>query len=507
MSKLTKPEGTGAPKLKKPAKKVVPPVVEETIPPVAPVEMVVTVSGKTVPVTSCAKIKDLYYQKGVDIIKVGDVFYRASLTVRDEHTGEYHLKEDNKLHQIYTSTGKLGYSSVYKNVLMSYDSLSKEFTNAGKAYSSTNVPNMVLVKVAKTDLPVNHDLKKFLKTTEDVHISTPNWRQLTTTVFPAVKDNSRKYYSASQHPDFDKLCKKEYATSDKFNFMKNKFTYGFELETSAGQFILKNPEDYGFMTLYDGSITGHEYASVPLVPAQFKTLEDFCAELQKNHLTNRFCSVHVHVGNVPYSAKNLLAIYSLFYRLQDELHSIVSPFKKDLKFLSNKLRGEAKDHCQYLPKLPAPNIENFHAAFFRWSGLDISDYRTTKSAKILTDVQKWNVESRYFFVNFTNYCFKEGGTIELRLLQGSLNSDRILNWTLINSAIIEYALNNIDKILDAREKIFLEDCISAVYPARVAKTLNAYVTEVANDNFNYRVQKDMKSDDKYFVNEKIANTL
>lgn len=504
MSKILK--GVETPTVKKVVKKTVTPVETKTELPNDP--SVTTVSGKTVPQSSCVEIKGIFYQKGVDIIKVGDVFYRASLTVKDEATGNYQLKEGSKLHVVLTNTGKIGYSSVYKNVVIQVGSLPSGVSLDKLSYKNVGSSgDLVTIKVPSTGLPASAELKKFLKIEEDVHISSADWKKLTTTVFPAVKDNNRKYYSVTNHPDFEELCKGKYPTSSKYDFVTNKYTYGFELETSAGQFMVNQPEDFGFMTLYDGSISGHEYASVPFVPAQFKALEDFCGALQKNHLTNKFCSVHVHVGGVPYSQEILMALYSLFYRLQDELHSIVSPFKKDLKFLSNKLRGEAKDHCQYLPKLPTTNIENFNSAFFRWAGMDIKDYRTTKSAKILSETQKWNVESRYFFVNFTNYCFKENGTIELRLLQGSLNADRILNWTLINSAVIEYAVANVDKIMDARDKIFLEDCINAVYPAKVAKTLNDYITEVTCDNFNYRVQKDMKSDDKYFVNERIANTL
>ena len=62
--------------------------------------------------------------------------------------------------------------------------------------------------------------------------------------------------------------------------------------------------------------------------------------------------------------------------------------------------------------------------------------------------------SRYYYVNFTNYIMKmRNNTVELRLLQGTFNSDRILFWLLINIAIIEYALNNSLKIIDSKEKI------------------------------------------------------
>lgn len=470
--------------------------------------LVDTVSGKKAPREKCAKVNDVFYQYDVDIFKIDGVYWKESLTAVDISTGQRVVKEKTTLHDVFDKNFVLQKSSKFFAYFLDPKNVKAEVK---EKLVNTSIPGVSYVRYWDPTCKNDESLQKMLKVDYPVMMEPKYLKVLSTKVLPAVRNSSDRVYSCSAHKGFKQLCKEmeagNFGTSKNFDFLPGNFSYGFELETSDGQFLLDQPENYGFVTLYDGSISGHEYASVPMRKNNLGALKSFCETIQKNHVTNRFCSVHIHVGSVPYSQKNLLALYSLFYRLQDELHGIVSPFKKDLTFLTAKLKGESKDHCQYLPKLPVLDMEHFNSAFFGWAKIKPSQYRTEESASILTSTTKWNVESRYFFVNFTNYCMQNEGTIELRLLQGSLDFNRIFNWLAINTAIIQYALTNTDKILAAKDKIFMEDCVNEVYSADIASILNEYSKEVASDNFYHKVQKDNKSADKYFANEKIANTI
>lgn len=316
-----------------------------------------------------------------------------------------------------------------------------------------------------------------------------------------------KIYSTNDHPDFKELTN-NVKKSNKYNFLKkylDKYTFGFEIETSSGNLAEKQEEDLGFVKLYDGSITGHEYASVPFNYSTLGNVNNFCKLLKSSeHRVNSKCSTHIHIGNVPFTDQNLLSLYLIFYRLQDELHELCSPYKKDISFLSQK--KDLKDHCKYLVRPLSNNVQNIYRILFSnfSEALNIGTFPSRESEELLKRTSKWNVMSRYYYVNFTNYIMKmRNNTIELRLLQGTFNSDRILFWLLINIAIIEYALNNSLKIIDSKEKISISDCVSYYYGDNesLLSVINSHITEVKTTNYDSKLRNDIRISDKYFDND------
>ena len=219
---------------------------------------------------------------------------------------------------------------------------------------------------------------------------------------------------------------------------------------------------------------------------------------------NSTCSTHIHIGNIPFTDQNLLSLYLIFYRLQDELHELCSPYKKDIRFLSQK--KDLKDHCKYLVRPLSNNVQDIYKILFsNFNGaLDIGTFPSSESEELLRRTSKWNVMSRYYYVNFTNYIMKmRNNTVELRLLQGTFNSDRILFWLLINIAIIEYALNNSLKIIDSKEKISISDCVSYYYGDNdsLLSVINSHIVEVKTTNYDSKLRNDIRISDKYFDND------
>ncbi len=268
-------------------------------------------------------------------------------------------------------------------------------------------------------------------------------------------------------PTFQKFTPKTkvYSVTDSTNVLKpyseiennltflNKYTYGIELETVGVPINIEDVNALGFHELYDGSINGPEYASGVMKPNNFHHLEYFLKLLKTLSKHDHTCSLHVHVGNVQYTSDNLCAIYSLFQRLQEDLNLLIAPYKKDYKFLYNK----QKDHCQNLPLMPvvsALTIKDLFRLPPDVSNEALNEYISRSS--------KWNLLGRYYTVNFLNYICKSfpNNTIELRSLQMTFNYDYVLTWLIINTAIIDYAVNNTKKILDKKEKIQIEDCLA-----------------------------------------------
>jgi len=265
--------------------------------------------------------------------------------------------------------------------------------------------------------------------------------------------------------------------TNKLGFLKG-VTYGFELETSGGLVHQDKSASFGFANLYDGSITGAEYTSCIYTSDDFHHLRDFLDIAKMTTIMDNKCSLHVHIGGIKYSDETLLASYVLFQRLQDELNGIIAPYKKDYKFLASK----DKDHCRNLPKL----IDKKAVEVFNLLGLDEYFNDREELSRYLANRNKWTIDGRYYNVNFLNYICNNG-TIEIRSLQSTYNFDYIMTWLLINTAIIKFAENNYDKIINSKEKIELQDTLSdLITDEKLLETVLHNIKELKNYYYNHQ---------------------
>ena len=53
------------------------------------------------------------------------------------------------------------------------------------------------------------------------------------------------------------------------------FTIGLEFETSVGNIPWMDLHENALIPLYDGSITGHEYVTLPLIPKQYPLIKKY----------------------------------------------------------------------------------------------------------------------------------------------------------------------------------------------------------------------------------------
>lgn len=264
------------------------------------------------------------------------------------------------------------------------------------------------------------------------------------------------------------------------------YTYGFEIETSQGRISEYYANSLGFANLYDGSINGVEYVSKVMNTSNLHYLHQFITGAKVVTNADRFCSFHIHIGNIPKTDENLLSMYLLFQRLSDELNQLIVPYKKDLSFLSEKLRVNGRDHCKNLPRLVFKEAEEIYK-LFKIGKYFNSDYKEDELMNYIDSTNKWNIEGRYYNVNFMNYICKgsDNNTVEIRSLQSTYNFDYIITWLLINTAIIDYAINNTDKVINSKEKIELNDCIEYYIKDKdIVKILLDNITVLKNFFYN-----------------------
>jgi hypothetical protein len=255
-----------------------------------------------------------------------------------------------------------------------------------------------------------------------------------------------------------------------------RFTFGVEIETYNGLIPRYLRKDLNIDCQYDGSIRdqngqkdrGGEYTTGVLTgDAGFIHLYKIVDELSKRCEINNTCSIHVHIGNIPYSKEFIVLVYKLLLMIEDEVYNMMPPsrrtrehcrpmkpininFKKPIIPFELAIDNYFSEivNIMSLGKFPSKNINrNLNHPNGRFCGYD----RSTP---------------RYWWINFIPMLFNIKGvgnhTMEMRPHSASLNYEKIKNWILITMGIFSYALNHQKDIIE-RNNITLSEIMAAEY--------------------------------------------
>lgn len=264
-------------------------------------------------------------------------------------------------------------------------------------------------------------------------------------------------------------------------------TFGIENETSGETKKIPNHTlaKYGLIPLKDGSIQGLEYATVPMTAEQvFASIEAQLALFKEHQVQiNHRCSLHAHIGGVPASKEFVVALYLLYYRIQNEIMGIMPNYLKDPMAIAGKNRNYAETISPFsLPYLIYnASIETdeaytelierlFKIIFNLYTGhqedakYNMENYMSGKVAPSWGN-RSWNSATRYLQLNLVPFIMKENGTVEFRLHPPTLNYDKIIAWISICATIIKVAENSSAAIIKSfvnRQKITLLDVIGSL---------------------------------------------
>lgn len=298
--------------------------------------------------------------------------------------------------------------------------------------------------------------------------------------------NSNSYYKINCKKGFDNLVidKEELKLFNNIydNYFNNK-TFGVEIETHRGTIDENNLFKFGFIPLRDGSLEGGiEYTSLPYSNGKgLAAIYEFYKILQNQTEVASNCSFHIHFGGIERTKLFCLTLYRLCYRIQEEMFDLVPIYKKELRYWNSKQRP--KDHCQSLKSLAldVANIKEdgidveFKKIFkFLSEGIDEnSEYNFDNKNYPKVNSEKWNQESRYYWINLLPFVFGKNETVEFRIFESTLDPKISLYYILISLAIISYAEKHSAIVLNNKKKITLIDIINSVFK-------NPYATEITS---------------------------
>lgn len=486
---------------------------------------VVTYDGKTADKDTCRYIKGDYYIIGDPGIKdsgqcyavtgknTGETkFYRVNsgYIVFHESLQEYVLTSDypKLVSGVINDLGEMGYFEIdpfnteYVIINKDYDMGSRQTFRSDDVFPIINTtvakslnnsfydPTMgrYLMYCTGNDKEDQENLKRNLKSSK--FLESFRGKKNRTFLFQPYEgfDNPYNVEQSNLFKDMQ-IHHKDYASklpqfeiSHIMNKLFGKYTFGIEQETSGGNPAKKELFRHGFLPIRDGSIGGHEFVSVPFKgEAGFNSAISFSTKLLESCSINEFTSVHYHIGSFLEKlskeefAETILAIYMLYYNLQQEIFEMIPPYKRSQDYFKNK--PESKDHCQLLRSLglfstnfftdeeldPNKVLEGFlKIKTFANNGVPVSKTKAFSRQYVEEDTSKWNIHSRYYALNLFNALFKKSHTVEFRAFSGSVNPEKIILQLAICLFIIEFARMKSTDIIRHREKYNLEDIVAYV---------------------------------------------
>ena len=494
---------------------------------------VITSKGLSKPLNECRKINQVYYFIGNINVKDSGECYKL---IDSDGTETYYRDTNPNLIWDYSANkyclktashvqGVVGFDHKTSSFIKGYFQIDKTlniFTSNLIFFSEElmNKNGLFWDSIAGTFTSKKTELSG--PVIRDILIGGGRYMKVNYASFP------RDVYNASEMPtkEIDVIRNEWLKTNAKKSVFDKYFfdyTIGAEIETCAGMIPENYLFRYGLLPLKDGSIPNHEYTTTVIKEHPFFLLSKIFEVANKYTVANQFCSLHYHVGGAPRTKEFVVAFWSLYYRLQNSLDILMSPYKRDLGFLSHKIvnngnnRG-AKDHCKPIPCFYDPSNINVEKTFTNI----INFLNDGEPPRIVSDkdlmfrhrkdgAHKWDFESRYYSVNLLPFLFDKKQTIEFRLHVGTTNFYKSFAWLMICIGLIEFTKRNTDVILAAKEKIRLTDVVEIFNDDTregkfLVSWLKAYM-EFRSDRFNQMVIQHDQYGDEFTGDNKFKFSL
>lgn len=439
---------------------------------------VTTIRGEEVPRDQCRRITGAFYKIGDpkvkgsgDCYKIGDRFYRddTDYIVFDEFSQEYVIKNETVIEGIIgVEEGKFVKGYFSKNPI--YNSSFKENRYA------TGVPVL-----SKETLEPYREYRYYRA--DDCFLPK---RALIATEFSKLP-----YLDMDEKYNLPYNCDEAIMTSFKNSFNKSEFkinpmtaeiakaldglSFGLEFETTRGKVPSRLTSALGLIPLRDGSISGLEYATIPYTGEKGIAATKFVCEALENFTEyDEHCSLHLHVGGIPRTKGYLTALFKVLCIIQDEMYSLFPLYKKYNFGVKRKNYTKPLPASEILSKLDtkidSSNIDtNFNTVFqFLSMGISMDNYSNDLSLvkshpSDPRGSSKWNIRSRYHWVNLIPIVFGNKATVEFRIHTPTTDYNKVISYMLMCGGILKYVQTNMKDILSGSPMTTLNDILYTTY--------------------------------------------
>lgn len=407
-----------------------------------------------------------------------DGTYHLIGNINIENSGEVYLINNRFVRFL---TGKIVFNHSVKQYQLRNSSLIEGVvafngTEAVKGFFQLSESNLITVITLLTGeklyvmdeniIPLSY--REILSKGEYAHISKLKARD-----FIRLKAVDQKYKESLNYDSkgitdkYTKLFESNYKpviSSDIKNYAKTigKLSFGLEFETTQGMIPEHKLRSLPLIPLRDGSIAGLEYVTIPLSgEVGIQAIIDSVKELSKRTEYDDSCALHLHIGNVPRTPEFITAFYKLTAHYQDEMFSMFPLYKKYNFGVKRKNYSKPFPVNLISPQIqPVIDIKNSKSVIDGFS--PIFDYlaesaRFTDYGNDLNNVgshprdpaghSKWNINTRYYAVNFIPLIFGNHQTIEFRIHTPTYDVVKILDFLFMCSYLINYTIKNTAQIL------------------------------------------------------------
>ena len=385
------------------------------------INLVTTVSGNSVDRINCRKIQDEYYEKNVDCFEIDGRWYRkGNPTIYFNEILQKWMKiGPNTVQGIINVDGS---NYTYGYIESCFENSNFIETKRGRYLVATDELFEKIPKKFSKEHGKYFDLGYIIQSRLNLN------RNPYSNTYPYSFE--RLYNSENLLDAFTKIDNSKYVSkmaeydnvNTLINPIINKYSFGLEIETAGGIVPENRCKQLGLIPLRDGSIHGHEYTTIPMKGMDgINLLLNQLFELNNRCIIDKECSLHVHFGNFPLDESKIINLYNLCYFIQNEIGTMFP----EAIFNSSSYKEHGKDYCRKLPQ----QMKSISDLYYYLSGGNASwdkSYTNPHPMDRNRD-RKWEVTTRYHYVNFINLLFgNKVKTVEFRIHTPTINKYKII---------------------------------------------------------------------------------
>jgi hypothetical protein len=235
----------------------------------------------------------------------------------------------------------------------------------------------------------------------------------------------------------------------------NKFTYGIEFESTNGTIPMRFCRKHGLVPVRDGSVAGLEYVTIPITGLSgMENLKEICDLLKTHTIYDRNCALHFHIGGIPRTESFILALFKILAIVEEDVFQMFPFYKRVNHGVKRKSYTKPLPFPELLSQMTPTStkkediIHNFSILFSYLSmGYKFDDDNINCKLENVKyhpsdpgNNSKWNMKTRYHWVNLIPIIFGNKQTVEFRIHTPTYEYCKVLSFLIFISIIVNYAM-------------------------------------------------------------------